>query len=146
MWEAAIEMDTMHGTGDVGVATAAHEVGRSRGLMERIITGVVDGIVVPVTGVIPVLVSSGVVFVVFALLWLAFGAGLIWNQGGLDAAWAWIRGLPLLLQGAAWLLFLPVVGALWVWETAWPLVVRLVLVAGIAGWSVMVLLPRASQG
>ena len=118
----------------------------SKGRMDQVITAVVDGVIVPVTGVIPGLVASGALFVVFAVLWLGFGAGLVWNQGGLDAAWAWIEGLPLILQGVAWLLFLPVVAALWAWETSWPLVVRLVLVAGLAGWSLMIFFPRAPQG
>lgn len=112
--------------------------------MERIIGGLVDGIIVPVTGIIPALLSSGVLFLVFAALWIGFGAGLVLNQGGLDAAWTWIRSLPLLVQGLAWLLFLPVVAALWIWETSWPLVLRLVLVGGLAGWSLMIFLPRST--
>jgi hypothetical protein len=118
----------------------------SRSRMEQVISTVVDGIIVPVTGVIPVLLSSGILFLLFAALWVAFGAGLILNQGGLDAAWAWIGDLPLIVQGVAWLLFLPVVAALWAWETSWPLVVRLVLVVGLAGWSLMIFLPRSAQG
>jgi len=114
--------------------------------MEQVITFLVDGVVEPVTSVVPFLLTSGVLFVVFALLWLGFGAGLVWNQGGIDAAWEWIRGLPLLVQGVAWLLFLPVVGALWVWETSWPIIVRLVIVTGLAGWSLMIFLPRSTQG
>lgn len=114
--------------------------------MEQVISAVVDGIIVPVTGVIPVLLSSGILFLLFAALWVAFGAGLILNQGGLDGAWEWIRSLPLIVQGVAWLLFLPVVAALWAWETSWPLVVRLVLVVGLAGWSLMIFLPRSAQG
>ncbi|MDH5244043.1 MAG: hypothetical protein OEX05_08930, partial [Chloroflexota bacterium] len=58
---------------------------------------------------------------------------------------AWIGGLPLIVQGVAWLLFLPVVGALWVWETSWPIVLRLVIVASLAGWSLMIFLPRPTQ-
>lgn len=114
--------------------------------MDQVITGLVDGIVVPVASVVPGLVSSGALFVVFALLWVGFGAGLIWNQGGLDTAWDWIGGLPLLVQALAWLLFLPVVGALWAWETSWPTVVRLVIVVGLAGWSLMIFVPRSTQG
>lgn len=113
--------------------------------MEQVITTVVDGVIVPVTGWIPVLLSSGILFIAFLGLWIAFGAGLVLNQGGLDAAWAWIGSLPLLLQGVAWLLFLPVVAALWAWETSWPLVIRLVVVAGLCGWSLMIFLPRSAQ-
>jgi hypothetical protein len=117
----------------------------SRGRMDQVISAVVDGVIVPVTGVIPVLLTSGILFLVFAALWLAFGAGLILNQGGLDNAWEWIQSLPLIVQGVAWLLFLPVVGALWAWETGWPLVLRLVIVAGLCGWSLMIFLPRSAQ-
>ncbi len=114
--------------------------------MDNVVSTLVDGIIVPVTGVIPVLLSSGILLVLFAVLWGAFGAGIVLNQGGLDAAWAWIGSLPLLLQAVAWILFLPVVAALWVWETSWPVVVRLLGVASLAGWSLMIFWPRAAQG
>lgn len=87
--------------------------------------------------------QSGVLFVLFALIWVAFGVGLIWSQGSIDQAWTTIRNLPLLVQGVIWLLFLPVMVALWIWETTWPLAVRLLLVVGIAGWNLMIFVPRA---
>ena len=89
------------------------------------------------------LAEHGVLFGIFALLWIGFGAALIWSQGSLDQAWATIRGLPLIIQGVVWLLLLPIVGGLWVWETTWPLVVRLVVVAGLAFWNLLVLMPKA---
>lgn len=89
--------------------------------------------------------ETGVLFVVFALIWLAFGVGLVWSQGSLDAAWQSVRSLPLVVQGVVWLLFLPVMAGLWIWETSWPLVLRLVLILGIAGWNLLVLAPRALQ-
>jgi hypothetical protein len=91
------------------------------------------------------LASSGVLFVVFAVIWLAFAAALIWSQGSLDAAWQAIRDQSLLLQGVVWLLFLPVMAGLWIWESGWPLVLRLVLVAGLAGWNLLIFLPRWLQ-
>ena len=75
---------------------------------------------------------------------VAFGVALIWSQGSLDQAWETIRGLPLVVQLVAWLLLLPVMFGLWAWETSWPLVVRLVLVLGAAGSSLLVFLPRAA--
>ena len=87
------------------------------------------------------LAENGLLFVLFGILWAAFAAGLIWS---LDQVWQSIRGLPLLLQAIVWLLFLPVTVGLWVWETTWPLIVRLVLVAGIAGWNLLVFLPKAA--
>ena len=91
------------------------------------------------------LAETGILFAIFAVLWVAFGAALIWSQGSLDAAWHWVRSLPLILQGVVWLLFLPVMIGLWVWETTWPLVLRLAVVAGVAGWNLLVFLPRAFQ-
>ena len=87
--------------------------------------------------------ETGILFVIFAVLWAAFGIGLVWSQGSVDAAWGWVRSLPLVAQGLAWLLFLPVMVGLWIWESTWPLVLRLILVIGIAGWNLLVFLPRA---
>jgi hypothetical protein len=106
---------------------------------------IIDAIVTPVVAVIVGAVEHGLAFVIFIVLWLAFGAALIWSQGSLDATWEWVRSMPLILQGLLWLLFLPVVAGLWVWETTWPLVVRLVLIVGLAGWSLLIFLPRAMQ-
>jgi hypothetical protein len=89
--------------------------------------------------------ESGALFVVFAILWIAFAAGLIWSQGSLDQAWAAVRALPLIVQIAVWVLLLPVMVALWVGETTWPLVLRLIVVAGIASWNLLIFLPRALQ-
>jgi ABC-type amino acid transport system permease subunit len=92
------------------------------------------------------LADSGVLFVAFGVIWLAFGAALIWSQGSLDAAWQAVRSLPLLVQLVLWVLFLPVMAGLWVWETTWPLMLRLIVVLGIAGWNLIIFLPRVLQG
>jgi hypothetical protein len=91
------------------------------------------------------MVENGVLFGIFALIWIAFAAGLIWSQGSVDQAWATIREWPLIVQAVVWLLFLPVMIGLWIWETTWPLLVRLVLVIGVAGWNLLIFLPRAAQ-
>jgi ABC-type amino acid transport system permease subunit len=71
------------------------------------------------------LADHGVLFAAFAALWVAFGAALILSQGSLDQAWVTIRGLPLIVQIVVWVLFLPVMAGLWVWETTWRLGRRL---------------------
>jgi len=109
--------------------------------MERIIEAVASGM----GNTVAFLAETGILFAIFAVAWVAFGAALIWSQGSLDAAWAWVRSLPLMVQGVVWLLFLPVMFGLWVWETTWPLVLRLVLIVGVAGWNLIVFLPRALQ-
>jgi hypothetical protein len=107
--------------------------------MDRVISGVADG----VGGGIGWAAETGVLFALFAVLWLAFGVGVIWSQGSVDAAWAAIRGLPLVIQAVVWVLFLPVVAGLWIWESTWPLLVRILLVGGVAAWNLLVLMPRA---
>jgi hypothetical protein len=85
-------------------------------------------------------------FVLFALLWLVFGIALIASQGSLDAAWEWIRSLPLIAQAVVWVAFLPVVLGLWVWQTDWTLVVRVLVIAGIAIANLYTFLPRGVLG
>jgi hypothetical protein len=85
-------------------------------------------------------------FTVFALLWAAFAAALIWSQGSLDQTWQWIGSLPLIAQGVLWLLLLPIVAGLWVWETTWPFVVRLVVVGGLGFMNLYVFFPRTLFG
>jgi ABC-type amino acid transport system permease subunit len=91
------------------------------------------------------LAENGVLFGIFAIIWVLFAAGLMWSQGSLDQAWNAIRGLPLIVQIVVWVLFLPAMIGLWIWETSWPLVVRLVLVVGVAGWNLLMFLPKALQ-
>jgi hypothetical protein len=89
--------------------------------------------------------ESGILFAIFAVIWIAFAAGLIFSQGSVDQAWQAVRELPLIVQIVVWILFLPAMVGLWIWETSWPLVVRLVLVVGVAGWNLLVFLPKALQ-
>lgn len=109
--------------------------------MERVIEAMASGI----GNTLGFLAETGVLFAIFAVLWVAFGAALLWSQGSLDAAWQWVRSLPLMVQGIVWLLFLPVVIGLWVWETTWPLLMRVLLIVGVASWNLIVFLPRALQ-
>ena len=110
--------------------------GRAERMIDTVATGFGDGI--------GWIASNGILFVVFAAIWVAFGVALIWSQGSLDQVWESIRELPLVLQAVLWVLLLPVMFGLWAWETSWPLVVRLVLVLGVAGWNLLVFLPKAA--
>jgi hypothetical protein len=99
-------------------------------VIDKAATGLGDGVAV--------LADSGALFVVFGLLWAAFAVALMVSQGSLDAAWQVVRGWPLAVEAVVWLLFLPVMAGMWVWESAWPLLVRLTLVAGLTGWTLLV--------
>jgi hypothetical protein len=115
--------------------------GRRKTEMERIVETLANGL----GNGVGWLADHGILFGIFAVIWVAFGVGLVWGHGGLDQAWQTIRAMPLPIQLVVWVLLLPAVLGLWIWETTWPVVVRLVLVAGIAGWNLLVLLPKAMQ-
>ena len=110
--------------------------------METIIETIVAIVVVPFANLVPILVSSGVALLIFALLWTAFGVALLRDRARLDDAWRWLSGLPLIVQGLAWLLFLPVLVGLRVWRARWPLTGRLVTIGGLAGWSLLIFIPQ----
>ena len=112
--------------------------------MDSIIVALVDGIVVPVTGTIPFLASSGILVAVFAVMWAVFAVLMVRDRPALDRAWHRFRRWPLLAQGVAWLLFLPVVAGLWIWHQGWPAVARGALIAGIACWNLLVLMPTVA--
>lgn len=116
--------------------------------MESILTTLVDGILVPlliaVTGVIPVLVSSGVLLLVYALLWVMFAAAVVRDPARVDALWHRLRSWPLVVQGLLWLLFLPVLAGVWIWRTRWARVARVTLIGGLAAWSLLIFLPQAA--
>jgi hypothetical protein len=114
-------------------------------LIGTTVEALVTRIVIPVTSVIPRLVSSGALLAAFAILWLAIDAAAVANPGGLDATWRAIGEWPLPAQALGWLLFLPVMAGLWIWATDWPLVARIVLVAGLAGWNLLIFIPRREQ-
>ena len=81
-------------------------------------------------------------FAIFVVLWLAFGVALVTNPAMLDSVWQSFRGFPLIVQIILGLLFLPVTLGLWVWESSWPLVLRLVVVIGLALGTLIVFFPR----
>lgn len=102
--------------------------------MERVIertgSGLGDGI--------GFLADSGVLFVLFALVWIGLGVALVWSEGSVEAVWTEIRSWPLVLEGIMWVAFLPVMAAMWVWESSWPMVVRWLAVAGLAAWTLLI--------
>lgn len=102
--------------------------------MERVIENVATGL----GNTVGFLAESGTLFVVFALLWITFGVALVFGNGTVDAAWEAIRDLPLVVEGLVWVLFLPVMAGLWVWESALPVLLRALLVMALAGWTLLV--------
>jgi hypothetical protein len=87
-------------------------------------------------------VFNVLVFTVFTVLWLAFAAALAFSPATLHDAWQVLRALPVVVQGLAWLLFLPILIGLWIWDRAWPTPIRVLLVLTIGAFNIFVFLPR----
>lgn len=62
---------------------------------------------------------------------------LVVNREWLDLLWNWVRELPTVVEIIVWLLILPIMTGLSVWESSWPLVARLLAYAGIIGWTLL---------
>ena len=81
-------------------------------------------------------------FAILAALWLGFGTALVFQPSMLDSIWHALRGLPFVVQAVIWLLVLPVAAGLWIWESPWPLWIRLVLVIGLGWITIYTFFPR----
>jgi hypothetical protein len=84
-------------------------------------------------------------FGVLALLWAVFAAALVFDRPLLGAVWESFRSWPILGQLTVALLTLPVVLALWIWNTSWPLWLRLVIVLGLAWATVYTFFQKKAQ-
>jgi len=78
-----------------------------------------------------ILINIGA-FCILTMLWLGFAGALVFNPAFLDTIWQTMRGLPIVVQAVACLLLLPVALGLWIWESSWPIWIRLILVVGLA--------------
>ena len=67
---------------------------------------------------------------------------MAFSPGTLDDVWQAVRRRALVIQAVAWLLFLPIMIGLWIWERPWPLPIRVVLVLALGAWTVFFLFPR----
>jgi hypothetical protein len=106
---------------------------------------VVRWTIVPVANAIAYAATKGILFVAFAGLWLLFGAAVLVNPNALTDTLNVVGGWPLMAQAVAWLLFLPLMVGLWIWQTDWPLLVRLALIVALAAWNLLVFMPRRAQ-
>jgi hypothetical protein len=83
-------------------------------------------------------------FAVLTILWLGFGAALLFNRELLDTVWQSFRSFPWIIQIVIGLIVLPVALGLWIWESSWPLWLRLLLVIGLGFTTIYVFFPRKS--
>jgi hypothetical protein len=74
---------------------------------------------------------------IFALLWIGFALALAVNPGWLDVLWDWVRALPTVVEVIVWILLLPIMVGLWIWQSSWSTLVRLLAAAGLVGWTLV---------
>ena len=74
---------------------------------------------------------------IFVILWVGFITALVVNREWLDMLWNWSQALPMVLRIIIWVLFLPVMVGLWIWESPWSVFGHLVGFAGIVAWTLL---------
>ena len=74
---------------------------------------------------------------IFLVLWVGFITALVVNREWLDTLWNWAQALPVVPQIIVWVLFLPIMVGLWIWESTWPVPGRLAGLAGILVWTLL---------
>ena len=82
-------------------------------------------------------VISTYAIVIFAMLWVGFATALVVNREWLDLLWNWVQALPSVMEFISGLLFLPIMVALWIWESSWSVLVHLLGFAGIVVWTLL---------
>ena len=75
--------------------------------------------------------------VIFAILWIGFAIALVGNREWLDLLWNWVRALPAVVEIIIWVLFLPIMVGIWIWESSGSALVHLFGLAGIVLWTAL---------
>jgi hypothetical protein len=75
--------------------------------------------------------------VIFVVLWTGFIIALVVNREWLDVLWNWAQALPWVPKIIVWMIFLPIMVSLWIWESSWPALGRLGGFTGIAAWTLV---------
>lgn len=90
-------------------------------------------------GVVAPRAMSIYAIIIFVVLWVGFVIALIVNQGWLNMLWNWAQALPPLPRIVVWIMILPIMTGLWIWQSSWPALGRLLGFAGIVGWTLLAL-------
>ena len=75
--------------------------------------------------------------VIFLVLWVGFAIALVVNREWLDVLWNWVQALPSVAEIIVWVLFLPIMVGLWIWESSWSDLAQVLAFAGIVGWTLL---------
>jgi hypothetical protein len=88
------------------------------------------------------LVFNLVVWLLFAVLWLALLAAIALAPASLGELWKSVRRRTLAIQAVVWLLFLPIMTGIWIWRRPWTPLIRLTLLVALGAWNLFLFFPR----
>jgi hypothetical protein len=71
------------------------------------------------------------------VLWVGFVIALVVNREWLDEIWVWVQAMPSAPKIIVWVLFLPIMVGLWIWESSWPTLGRLMGFTAIVAWTLL---------
>jgi hypothetical protein len=84
-------------------------------------------------------------FAIMVAGWLAFAYALIASRDALADVWGWVTGLPLIPELGVWLVGFPFLLGLAIWDAAWSETARLILIAVVAAFYLVVFRPRERE-
>ena len=58
---------------------------------------------------------------IFLMLWVGLIFALVVNRQWLDELWDWVQAMPTVPRVIVWVIFLPILVGLWIWDSSWPL-------------------------
>ena len=62
-----------------------------------------------------------------SIFWIAFAVLWSFDSSVLGSIFHWIQGIPLILEIIVWIVFLPWVFSLWIWQTSLALWLRVII-------------------
>jgi hypothetical protein len=74
--------------------------------------------------------------------WVAFAIALVASRQTLDDVWTAVHDLPLIVEGAVWLLGFPFLIGLAIWQASWDEALRLTVIAVLAVAYTYMFVPR----
>ena len=80
---------------------------------------------------------SSYAVMIFAILWIGLAIVLIMDPSWLGQFWSWVQTLPPVLKILAWSFITPIMTTLWIWESSWTSIARMLAFAGLGGWTLL---------
>lgn len=75
--------------------------------------------------------------IIFLVLWIGIVASLAINRQWIDDVWSWVQGIPAVPNILVWILFLPIMVSLWIWESSGSTLGRVFGFGGIVAWTLL---------